>query len=1321
MAAKKIGAIIALDGEKEFRQNVTSCNKTLTSLKSEMKLVSAETEGQANSLEALTKKNEIYTKILDEQKKKEDETRKGLEHAREEYNKVSDGLKTLNLQQDHHQKRLDELQKSYKEATDQLEKLEKAGDSSEKSITQQRKVVESLNRSMDEEILTLEEINAAISKGEKNYRTASNRISDWEAKLNTARAQTVKANRELNKNAAYMKEAENSTDKCATSIDEFGREVKKAEEVTVSFGTVIKSNLYNTVTDLAKNAISSAVESTLDMESAQNQLQASTGATKTEMTQYKKVMDELHRNNYGDDINDVAESMALVKQYMGDLDSSSLKEITEDGIAMRDVFQMDLGETIRGVDVLIDKMGLTSEDAFDLMAKGAQNGLNKTGELGDNIAEYGPLWAQAGFSAKEMFSIMQNGLDSGAYSLDKVNDFVKEFGNSLADGRIEESLESFSFETQNIFKEWKTGKATTKDVFNSVIHDLDTATNKQEMLTLASETWSALGEDNAMDMITSLADVNDAYENVQGTMEEIKEIKYDDLQNRFKTLGKKFQTDVAMPIAEKALPAIEEGFDFVIDNMDTLAVGIGSVAAGVVVFKTVSGAINTLKASTEGATAAQGILNITMNANPIIAVTTAIAAAGTALVLYTELAGEATQEVQRLTEANEKVTESANKVSEEAKELTTNYADTTAEMQAQAEYADSLAEKIQTLADKENLSNAEKSVMQQYIAELNNLVPGLNIAYDEQSQKLNLTNTEIEKYLENSQKQIELQAAQEHAIELLQKKSELEIEAIKLENQKAEIMGVNGEAEITMKDKIAALTMGLTSGNMDFYQSVKAVSEAQKENSEAMEENRAQQESINESITATSEYLAQFGINWSDVTAKVNENSEATQNNANTQSQAAEASILAAQTIAENYTGIQQKVSEVLEAQMNMFQEFNAGTEITSVQLLQNMQSQIDGVTNWADNLAILADRGINQGILQELSEMGPEGSSYVQAFANMTDDQLKRASEMWEESLDMRQGVNESVEDMIESYTTALSGGKDRVSKAMEDLGYDSVKGLVQGVSANLKDAKDSGTDIGNSLESGANERLDRHSPSKVFKEIGEDVVSGLVNGISGSRRKAVSEAKSLAGDVVDAVERQLKGKKFDKAGKSVAEGIADGIKSSRGEVREAVRAVCELVENAAYLNEYTLYSEGLNVSYGLANGISNGESSVINAVSRVCQNAVYTARGRLGIHSPSTVFAQLGGYTAEGFAQGYERKMPEINQMIRDSIEIPERSGIGTQRTDAASWADNQRITIELPIYAGKTYTKTEILEISKEGISRSQINRNRYKGMRANAVRI
>ena len=73
MAAKKIGALITLDGEKEFNQNVTSCNKTLSSLKSEMGLVKAQCEGQQNSLESLTKKHEVLTKILEEQKRKEEE------------------------------------------------------------------------------------------------------------------------------------------------------------------------------------------------------------------------------------------------------------------------------------------------------------------------------------------------------------------------------------------------------------------------------------------------------------------------------------------------------------------------------------------------------------------------------------------------------------------------------------------------------------------------------------------------------------------------------------------------------------------------------------------------------------------------------------------------------------------------------------------------------------------------------------------------------------------------------------------------------------------------------------------------------------------------------------------------------------------------------------------------------------------------------------------------------------------------------------------------------------------------------------------------
>ena len=484
MAIKKIGALIALDGEKEFKQNVTNCNKSLSALKSELGLVQAQYEGQENSLEALQKKHEVLSKSLDEQKSKEEAVRKGLEHARESYEKVGIGLANLNKQQETHSKKLEDLKQDYEKATDRLDKMTKSGNSSEQAIKKQKAVVQSLSDELKKEETALGEVSTAIAKGEKNYQTAGNRVKDWETKLNTAEAQVIKASSAVNKNAAYLKEAAQSTDQCAKSINEFGKEVKEAEKVTIDFSTVLKSNLANSLVNLGKYAVVNAVKSVTSLETAQRQLQASTGATAGEMQQYKSVMEDLHNNNYGDDINDVAQSMALVKQYTGELDPSKLESMTENGIAMRDVFDMDLSETIRGVDALVKNMGLTSDEAFDLMAKGAQNGLDKSGELSDNIAEYSQLWGQAGFSAQEMFAILDNGLDSGAYNLDKVNDFVKEFTISLADGRIEENLNSFSSGTQSLFYQWKSGKATAKDVFYSVIQDLNSATNQQEPLHL---------------------------------------------------------------------------------------------------------------------------------------------------------------------------------------------------------------------------------------------------------------------------------------------------------------------------------------------------------------------------------------------------------------------------------------------------------------------------------------------------------------------------------------------------------------------------------------------------------------------------------------------------------------------------------------------------------------------------------------------------------------------------------------------------------------------------------------------------------------------
>ncbi|MDO4324070.1 MAG: phage tail tape measure protein [Lachnospiraceae bacterium] len=272
-------------------------------------------------------------------------------------------------------------------------------------------------------------------------------------------------------------------------------------------------------------------------------------------------MQQIKGDNFGEDYGDVADAMSEVIQIKGELNETDMTDVTESALTLRDTFDMDVNESIRAVDVMMKTMGVDAQTAFDLITTGAQNGLNRSGELVDNITEYGQLWGQAGFSAEQMFAILENGLDAGAYNLDKVNDYVKEFGNSLADGRIEDNLSSFSAETQGLFQKWKDGEASTSDVFYSVINDLSEMTNQQEALTLASEVWSALGEDNAMQVLTALDDVNDKYKDVKGSMDSLKEVRYSDLESAVSGLGAAVQENLITPIADKALPTVTGLFE----------------------------------------------------------------------------------------------------------------------------------------------------------------------------------------------------------------------------------------------------------------------------------------------------------------------------------------------------------------------------------------------------------------------------------------------------------------------------------------------------------------------------------------------------------------------------------------------------------------------------------------------------------------------------------------------------------------------------------------------------------------------------------------
>ena len=202
MAKKKIGAYITLDGEREFRSSVTSCNKNLATMKSEMKLVEAQTAGNANSLNTLKRKHEVLSNTLEEHLKKEEAIKVGLNHAEQQYESVG--------------KKLSEYREQLQKAQTALKEMESSSATSAEELENQR--------------TTVEELSKAIEKGEETYKRAGDRVQDWKKQLNNAEAQTIRNTKALNENATYMKEAESATDSCAKSIDAFGNKMDDTVE-----------------------------------------------------------------------------------------------------------------------------------------------------------------------------------------------------------------------------------------------------------------------------------------------------------------------------------------------------------------------------------------------------------------------------------------------------------------------------------------------------------------------------------------------------------------------------------------------------------------------------------------------------------------------------------------------------------------------------------------------------------------------------------------------------------------------------------------------------------------------------------------------------------------------------------------------------------------------------------------------------------------------------------------------------------------------------------------------------------------------------------
>ena len=272
----------------------------------------------------------------------------------------------------------------------------------------------------------------------------------------------------------------------------------------------------------------------------------------------------------------------------------------------------------------------------------------------------------------------------------------------------------------------------------------------------------------------------------------------------------------------------------------------------------------------------------------------------------------------------------------------------------------------------------------------------------------------------------------------------------------------------------------------------------------------------------TQRVLATYTENTQDIVSTIKDaNDELTDSNTEATKQA-ELQLAKAQIAYEN---MRDSLKKTIESQIDIFSEFEKKTDLTSQDVLKNMKSQLDGIEDWSNMMQELSTKGIDEGLLAKLRDMGPQGYEYVHAFYKMSEDEISRANEYYQQSMTIADTESAKIAD---SFATA---------------GYNAAMGFKNGVASENADAEAGA--LGQSALDSIMKTLDENSPSKETEEIGKNFVAGFVNGINDKGQNSGLETAitDLAKTALEKFKMAFTPDAFHEVGEAITTGFRESI----------------------------------------------------------------------------------------------------------------------------------------------------------------------------------
>ena len=591
-----------------------------------------------------------------------------------------------------------------------------------------------------------------------------------------------------------------------------------------------------------------------------------------------------------------------------------------------------------------------------------------------------------------------------------------------------------------------------------------------------------------------------------------------------------------------------------------------------------------------------------------------------------------TQESEASKEAkakNEEFKRSLDDLHESVNKGNEAYKDRRNEIQATAEDNERLVRKIDELNAVENKTAAQKKELASAAETLNSRIEGLNIQYDKATGTINMTTDAIRKQIEIAKASAEIEAANQKMVE-------------------------NAKKRLEIKDKIKEVEKQY----QDLVEKTDSVEEGSFSNSRIREGAKAEfKKKYNEEVKKLQDDIKKTEDSDNELTNTIVKNNEAKAKSTE------DASGRMIYTM-ENMNEAQRKAVEMMQQEFanlkgevqNAFQAIEQQTALSADQMTANLQKNIDAVDKWSQNLEILAKRGLDQGLIEQMKQAGPKMANQTQALVDASDEQLGRLNSKWTEAGDKAKegflrsihATGEELPPEIQAMVTAIATEfrKALAEADFETQGREVPKKTADGIRSGKGDVQQAASEV-----TEASKQAFNNLPTEA-KYSGSQVSGGYAQGITdnqGSVQGAVDGLKNASLGVLANLfgEGQTKGAEL-------GAGVGDGV-LSRSDVVQGAANTLKSNATATMAGMATDgQAKGSEFGSGIAIGIGVGQQVAVGAASvmNLAISAQFLAMSMNGQQYGSQFGTGIGGgiNSSQGIATGASNAMKMmINASVR------------------------------------------------------------------------